>query len=59
MKVGSNMIPDPAKAGKTRSVIGYTAELDLDNYKVTEMPYVLPEGADNAGETVQLKWLFL
>lgn len=39
--------------------VGFTANLDLSNYKVTEMPYVLPDGAENAGETVQLKWLFL
>lgn len=43
----------------TACKVGFAAELDLDNYKVTEMPYVLPEGAENAGETVQLKWLFL
>lgn len=59
MKVGSNMVPDPAKAGKSRTVVGIIADLDLDNYKVTEMPYTLPEGADNAGEVVHLKWLFL
>lgn len=59
MKVGSNMVADPAKAGKQRTVLGVVADLDLDNYKVTELPYVLPEGAENAGETVQLKWLFL
>lgn len=38
---------------------GFKAELNLDMFKVTEMPYVLPEGAENAGDTVQLKWLFL
>ena len=39
--------------------VGFSADLDLGNYKVTEMPYVLPEGSEHAGDTVQLKWLFL
>lgn len=39
--------------------VGFTAELDIDQFKVTPLPYVLPEGSENAGETVQLKWLFL
>lgn len=57
MKVGASTVPAPGN--KTRPVLGVVADLDLDNYTVTEMPYVLPESAENAGETVQLKWLFL
>lgn len=50
----------------TPVTLGFKGIINPDNYKVTEMPYEIPEfGEDgitanvNAGEIVQNKWLFL
>ena len=39
--------------------VGTVGDIDISKFKVTELPYVLPEGNENAGQTVMLKWLFL
>jgi len=41
--------------GKKALPIGESIMIDVDDYVIEDRPYVLPEGADNAGETIQLK----
>lgn len=37
---------------------GFTAELDLDMFRVEERPYEIPEG-ENKGVTIMNKWLHI
>lgn len=47
------------KVAKATVEVGASVSLDPDDYAIALYEYQVPEGRENAGEVLQLKWLQL